>query len=76
MKRPWLALCLSLISPPSQTEGQRKERYLNRMIPELHPGVFPKNDVDHYGATEEGCVVTFSRGGSDITGSLVFRTVF
>lgn len=28
-------------------EGQRKERYLNRMIPELHPGVFPKNDVDH-----------------------------
>lgn len=29
------------------TEGQRKERYLNRMIPELHPGVFPKNDVDH-----------------------------
>ena len=29
------------------TEGQRKERYLNRMSPELHPGVFPKNDVDH-----------------------------
>ena len=29
------------------TEGQRKERYLNLMIPELHPGVFPKNDVDH-----------------------------
>lgn len=29
------------------TEGQRKERYLNRMIPELHPGVFPKNDVEH-----------------------------
>ena len=29
------------------TEGQRKERYLNRMIPELHPGVFPKIDVDH-----------------------------
>lgn len=29
------------------TEGQRKERYLNRMIPELHPDVFPKNDVDH-----------------------------
>lgn len=28
-----------------------------------------------YGATEEGCVVTFSRGGSDITGSLVARAV-
>lgn len=28
-----------------------------------------------YGATEEGRVVTFSRGGSDITGSLVARAV-
>ena len=28
-------------------EGKRKERYLNRMIPELHPGVYPKADIDH-----------------------------
>ena len=28
-----------------------------------------------YGATEEGCVVTFSRGGSDITGSIVAKAV-
>ena len=28
-----------------------------------------------YGATEEGRVITFSRGGSDITGSLVARAV-
>ena len=28
-------------------EGQRREKYLNRIIPELHPGVFPKNDVEH-----------------------------
>ncbi len=28
-----------------------------------------------YGATEEGSVVTFSRGGSDITGSLVAQAV-
>lgn len=29
------------------TSGQRTERYLNRIIPELHKGVFPKNDMDH-----------------------------
>ena len=29
------------------TAGLRKEKYLNRMIPELHPGVFPKKDLDH-----------------------------
>lgn len=28
-------------------EGQKREKYLNRIIPELHPGVFPKNDVEH-----------------------------
>ncbi len=28
-------------------EGQKKEKYLNRMIPELHPGVFPKDDMEH-----------------------------
>lgn len=29
------------------TAGLRKEKYLNRMIPELHPGVFPKKDLEH-----------------------------
>ena len=28
-------------------DGQRKEKYLNRMIPELHPGVYPKDDMEH-----------------------------
>ena len=27
--------------------GQKKEKTLNRMIPELHPGVFPKDDMEH-----------------------------
>lgn len=27
--------------------GQKKEKTLNRMIPELHPGVFPKEDMEH-----------------------------
>ena len=29
------------------TTGPRKEKYLNKMIPDLHPGVFPKKDLDH-----------------------------
>src|SRR5699024_184554 len=29
------------------TEGQRKEKYLYRLIPELTPNVFPKDDLDH-----------------------------
>ena len=28
-------------------DSPRKEKYLNRMIPELHPGVFPKEDMEH-----------------------------
>ena len=28
-------------------EGQKREKYLNKIIPELHPGVFPKNDMEH-----------------------------
>ena len=28
-------------------EGQKKEKYLNRLIPDLHPGVFPKDDMEH-----------------------------
>ena len=27
--------------------GQKKEKTLNRLIPELHPGVFPKDDMVH-----------------------------
>ena len=43
----------------------------------LHDLKRTKNAVipGFYGATEEGRVVTFSRGGSDITGSLVARAV-
>ena len=29
------------------TQGPRKEKYLNKIIPDLHPGVFPKWDLDH-----------------------------
>ncbi|HJC80088.1 MAG: DHH family phosphoesterase [Lachnospiraceae bacterium] len=29
------------------TQGPRKEKYLNKMIPDLHPGVFPKGDLEH-----------------------------
>ena len=29
------------------SESPRKEKYLNRMIPELHPGVYPKEDMEH-----------------------------
>ena len=29
------------------TAGQRAEKSLHRMIPELHPGVFPKDDMEH-----------------------------
>ena len=28
-------------------DGQKKEKYLNKMIPEIHPGVFPKDDMEH-----------------------------
>ncbi len=27
--------------------GARKEKFLNHMLPELHPGVFPKDDMEH-----------------------------
>ena len=29
------------------TQGPRKEKYLYKMIPDLHPGVFPRGDLDH-----------------------------
>lgn len=29
------------------SDGQRKEKYLHRLIPELHPGVFPQNGMEH-----------------------------
>ncbi len=28
-------------------EGQKKDVYLNKMIPELHPGMFPKDDMEN-----------------------------
>ena len=28
-------------------EGQKQEKYISRMFQELHPGVFPKDDVEH-----------------------------
>ena len=28
-------------------EGQKREKYLNRIIPEIHSGMFPKNDMEH-----------------------------
>lgn len=40
---------------------------LSKRLEDLQYAVIP----GFYGAKEDGCVVTFSRGGSDITGSLV-----
>ena len=31
----------------SLMDGQKREKYLNKMIPEIHPGVFPKDDMEH-----------------------------
>ena len=28
-------------------DGQKREKYLNKMIPEIDPGVFPKDDMEH-----------------------------
>ena len=28
-------------------EGQKQEKYISRMFQELHPGVFPKDDMEH-----------------------------
>ena len=28
-------------------EGQKQEKYISRMLQELHPGVFPKDDMEH-----------------------------
>ena len=44
---------------------------LSARLAELEHAVIP----GFYGATEDGTVVTFSRGGSDVTGSLVAQAV-
>ena len=28
-------------------EGQKQEKYISRMFQDLHPGVFPKDDMEH-----------------------------
>ena len=47
------------------------DELLGKRLKDLEMAVIP----GFYGAKEDGCVVTFSRGGSDITGSLVALAV-
>ena len=52
-------------------EAEETNKLLSKKLSKSQHAVIP----GFYGATEEGRVVTFSRGGSDITGSLVARAV-
>ena len=54
----------------SLDDGKTQE-LLSALLADGHPSVIP----GFYGAREDGEVVTFSRGGSDITGALVARAV-
>ena len=36
-------------------DGQKREKYLNKMIPEIHPGVFPKDDMEHVDIIRWSC---------------------
>ncbi|MDD3361031.1 MAG: aspartate kinase [Hespellia sp.] len=52
-------------------DGEKTEELLRRALNEIEYAVVP----GFYGATEDGRIVTFSRGGSDVTGSLVAKAV-
>lgn len=52
-------------------ENELTNKLLSERLSKLEYAVIP----GFYGATEDGTVRTFSRGGSDITGSLVARAV-
>ena len=50
-------------------EAEETNKLLSKKLSKSQHAVIP----GFYGATEEGRVVTFSRGGSDVTGSIVAR---
>ena len=52
-------------------DGEKTDRLLGKRLSKCERAVIP----GFYGAKEDGTVQTFSRGGSDVTGSLVARTV-
>ena len=52
-------------------DDDRTQELLSELLKDREPAVIP----GFYGAREDGEVVTFSRGGSDITGALVARAV-
>lgn len=52
--------------------AKETNRKIKERLKESEKAVIP----GFYGSNEEGKVVTFSRGGSDITGSLVSRAIF
>ncbi len=52
-------------------DGEKTDRLLGKRLSKCERAVVP----GFYGAKEDGTVQTFSRGGSDVTGSLVARAV-
>ncbi len=52
-------------------QAEETDRLLRERLAETERAVIP----GFYGAAPDGCVKTFSRGGSDITGSIVARAV-
>ena len=52
-------------------DGEKTDRLLGKRLSKCERAVIP----GFYGAKEDGTVQTFSRGGSDVTGSLVARAV-
>ena len=52
-------------------DGDKTDRLLGKRLSKCERAVIP----GFYGAKEDGTVQTFSRGGSDVTGSLVARAV-
>ena len=52
-------------------DGEKTDRLLGKRLSKCERAVIP----GFYGAKEDGTVQTFSRGGSDVTGSLVARVV-
>ena len=52
-------------------DDEKTQELLSELLKDREPAVIP----GFYGAREDGEVVTFSRGGSDITGALVARAV-
>jgi aspartate kinase len=52
-------------------DSEKTQAVLSKRLAETENAVIP----GFYGATEDGVIKTFSRGGSDITGSIVARAV-